>query len=143
MVKYAFAAFVLALAVYYGHQGVKLWRAGHANAATAAQDASVATGELAWHTDLAPAMAESLRTGKPLVIDFWATWCKNCIAMDRTTFREGEVVAALDGFVRVKYQAEAPNADDTAPVLKHFEVLGLPTYLVLLPEPPGMKPGTR
>ncbi|OPZ25189.1 MAG: Thiol:disulfide interchange protein DsbD precursor [Lentisphaerae bacterium ADurb.BinA184] len=138
VVKYAFAAVVFALAIYYAHQAVRLWRPGRgadAGSGTVTDPAPAAADEPTWHTALAPALHESVRTGKPLLIDFWATWCKNCIAMDRTTFRDAEVMRTMSQFVLVKFQAENTRAPDIAPVLEHFDVLGLPTYVVLVPKP--------
>ena len=41
-----------------------------------------------------------------MLIDMWATWCKNCLTMDKTTLVDPSVKAALDGFVKIKFQAE-------------------------------------
>ena len=30
-----------------------------------------------------------------VLIDFWATWCKNCVVMDKTTLADPGVVSAL------------------------------------------------
>jgi thiol:disulfide interchange protein DsbD len=78
-------------------------------------------------------LAESARTGKPVFIDFWATWCKSCRTMDETTFRDEAVKKALEDFVVVKYQAERPDDPETKPVLESYGVKGLPTYVILVP----------
>ena len=44
---------------------------------------------------LVPSLAEGLaaaeREHKPVLIDIWATWCKNCLTMDKTTLADPEV----------------------------------------------------
>ncbi len=52
-------------------------------------------------------LAVAQREGKPVLIDMWATWCKNCLTMDKTTLVDPSVKAALDGFVKIKFQAES------------------------------------
>ena len=39
----------------------------------------------------------------------WATWCKNCLTMDKTTLENADVQTALAGYVKIKYQAEDPD----------------------------------
>jgi thiol:disulfide interchange protein len=63
----------------------------------------------------------------------WATWCKNCTTMDRTTFRNEDVLARLDGYVKVKFQAEDLAASPARELLERFEGIGLPTYAILRP----------
>ena len=77
--------------------------------------------------------------GKPrwkrrVLVDYWASWCKNCIQMDRTTFLDPAVKERLDPYVRVKFAAEDMDHPDVRPVLDAGGVMGLPTYLVLIPE---------
>ena len=63
----------------------------------------------------------------------WASWCKNCVAMDETVFNQTKVKDRLKDFVVVRYEAERPNENPARDVLDHFHVLGLPTYVVLHP----------
>ncbi|MFA5204550.1 MAG: protein-disulfide reductase DsbD domain-containing protein [Lentisphaeria bacterium] len=125
-VKYGFAVLILGLAGYYGHLAWTLARGPAGQAAGAA-----ATPNLALADGLRRARAEH----KPLVVDFWATWCKNCLAMDATTFRDPAVRQRLErDFIVVKYQAEQPDRPPAKTVLDHFAVPGLPTYLILQPQ---------
>ena len=69
-----------------------------------------------------------------MLIDFWATWCKNCLTMDKTTLEDPEVRKALDGYVKVKFQAEDPDAEPAKAVMARFKAIGLPTYVILRPK---------
>ena len=51
--------------------------------------------------------------------------------MDETVFNRAEVTRRLQDFVSVRYAAEQPNEMPIKPLLDHFNIVGLPTYLVL------------
>jgi thiol:disulfide interchange protein len=63
----------------------------------------------------------------------WATWCKNCLTMDKTTFQDPAVKSALDGYVKIKFQAEQPDAPGVQSVMQRFGAVGLPTYVIIRP----------
>jgi hypothetical protein len=42
-------------------------------------------------------------------------------------------VAALDGYVRIKFQAESPDQPIVGDVMRHLGAIGLPTYAILQP----------
>jgi hypothetical protein len=44
------------------------------------------------------------------------------------------VKEALDGYVKVKFQAQEPDSPSVSPILKHFGAVGLPTYVILRPK---------
>jgi thiol:disulfide interchange protein len=64
----------------------------------------------------------------------WATWCKNCLVMDKTTLEDQAVTSALAGYVKVKFQAENPDDPRVARVMQKLDSKGLPTYVILQPK---------
>ena len=127
-VKYAFAVLILGMGVYYGWLAWGLFR-------PAAYDPA------AQERALAAALQKAESENKAVFIDFWATWCRNCHAMDKTTFQNPDVQLRLRDFVVVKYQAERPDRDPARGTLARFQALGLPTYVVLKPKRPPSFPG--
>ena len=69
-----------------------------------------------------------------MLIDMWATWCKNCLTMDKTTLADQDVEAALDGYVKIKFQAEDPDEQPATGVMQRFDAVGLPAYVILRPK---------
>ena len=115
-VKYGFGVGIIFFAFYYGHLS---YRAFHVP--------SVANT----NADFAKNLAQAHEEGKPVIIDFTASWCKNCKAMDKTTFKDEVVKARLENYVFIKYAAESFDDPDTKAVTEHFGVQGLPTFVVL------------
>ena len=131
-VKQAFGVLILATAVYYGYLAYELFdnlRVNSAEVSGSVQE-KLAKG---WTSSLSAALDRAEREGKPVLIDFWATWCKNCLTMDKTTMEDASVVAALDNYVKVKVQAEDPDAEPAKSLLARFNAVGLPTYVILQP----------
>ena len=71
---------------------------------------------------------------RPVLVDFWATWCAVCTSMSKTTLKDAKVKKALEDFIFVKYQAEKFNDPKTEKVLKYFNVTGLPAFIILKPQ---------
>ncbi|MCX6985239.1 MAG: thioredoxin family protein, partial [Lentisphaerae bacterium] len=84
-----------------------------------------------WMSSLSEALSAAEKEQLPLLIDFSASWCKNCEAMDVSTLRNSKVQEKLKYFVRLKFRAENPNEPATKEVLSYFKVLGLPSYVIL------------
>jgi Thiol:disulfide interchange protein len=126
-VKQAFGVLILATAAYYGYEAYGLFKS------RGAQPSQLASGPRAdgWYDSLADGLAVAKREGKPVIIDMWATWCKNCVVMDQTTFKDPAVTAALDGYVKIKFQAEDIDHGDAQALLDRFNSFGLPTYAIL------------
>ncbi|NND60071.1 MAG: protein-disulfide reductase DsbD [Gammaproteobacteria bacterium] len=64
--------------------------------------------------------------GRSVMLDFYADWCVECIKLEKTTFHDTAVVAALADTVLLQADVTANDADDRA-LLNYFEVYGPPT----------------
>jgi thiol:disulfide interchange protein len=53
--------------------------------------------------------------------------------MDKSTFKDDAVVARLDDYVKIKFQAQDLTASPNREMLEMFEGIGLPTYAILRP----------
>jgi thiol:disulfide interchange protein len=131
-VKQAFGVFIIATALYYGYEAYSLFSARwvDAGAVKASVEEQVKAG---WTPSIAEGLATAKREGKPVIIDMWATWCKNCLTMDKTTLVAEPVRTALAGYVKIKFQAESPDQSPTREVMQRFNAVGLPTYVILKP----------
>jgi len=66
--------------------------------------------------------------GKPLLLDFYADWCVSCKEMEKYTFTDPAVQAALAGFVLLKADVTANDATDQA-LMQRFGIIGPPGTL--------------
>jgi thiol:disulfide interchange protein len=132
-VKQAFGVFIIGTALYYGYTSYGLFanRWVDASAVASAVQEQLKEG---WQPSLGDGLDTAMRDGKPVLIDMWATWCKNCLTMDKTTLRSAEVEGALKDYVKVKFQAEDPDDPPASTVMKKFGAVGLPAYVILKPQ---------
>jgi thiol:disulfide interchange protein len=135
-VKQGFGVVILATAAYYGYLAYGLFADRWVDAAEVSSSVEDKLKE-GWHASLAEGLAAAEREGKPVLIDLWATWCKNCLTMDKTTLASPEVSQALSGYVKIKLQAEQPDEPPTAAIMKRFNAVGLPAYAILKPPSAG------
>lgn len=66
--------------------------------------------------------------GKPVMLDLYADWCVACKEFEKYTFSAPEVRQALKETVLLQVDVTKNSAQDAA-LLKHLQVLGLPTIL--------------
>ena len=63
--------------------------------------------------------------GKPVMLDFYADWCVSCIEMEKLTFTDPQVRAAMDQMLLLQADVTANDAQDKA-LLKRFGLFGPP-----------------
>jgi thiol:disulfide interchange protein len=129
-VKQAMGIFIIGTAVYYGYVAYQ----GFANRWVDPASVSASVNEklqAGWTASLPQGLTEAKRDKKLVLVDFWATWCKNCLVMDTTTLRDADVVQAIDGYVKIKIQSEDPEATPHKELLKRIGAVGLPAYAIL------------
>jgi len=61
-------------------------------------------------------------TDKPIVVDFWATWCGPCMMTKPILEKLAEEYADKVEFMPI-------NADDSREVLEQFRIFGIPTVI--------------
>ena len=87
--------------------------------------------ELAFRTiksvaDLDSAVAGARAQSRPVMLDFYADWCVSCKEMQKYTFTDTRVQAALHDAVLLRADVTRNDADDQA-LLHHFGIYGPPT----------------
>ena len=65
---------------------------------------------------------------KPIMLDFWASWCVSCKELEEITFKDEEVIKKLQGFILLKADVSENNDDDIA-LQKMFGVVGPPALI--------------
>ncbi|MBN6739693.1 protein-disulfide reductase DsbD [Acidithiobacillus sp. MC6.1] len=68
--------------------------------------------------------------GKPVLVDYWASWCVECVRMDKVTFADPQVRAALQGRVLIRVDVTKDDAASRA-LLKRHNLVGPPAFIAV------------
>ena len=127
-VNRVFAVVMFGMAAWYGWLAWNAWQArSEIGRQVASQDGRFEATPATWPQAFAAAKA----TGKPVFVDVWATWCKNCLAMEKTTFANPDVTKELANYAVVRLQAEDLAAFAELPEFKDLGIKGIPAFIVL------------
>ena len=94
---------------------------------------TTASRSVAW-VDFGPGLDRARAEDRLALVDFYAEWCEPCRLMDRETFGDRRVIAALEDLVAVRVDAEEtrPRYGYTGAVLaERYGVTGYPTLMLL------------
>ncbi|HUH00139.1 MAG TPA: protein-disulfide reductase DsbD [Gammaproteobacteria bacterium] len=78
--------------------------------------------------DLEAELSRAGAAGSTVMLDFYADWCVDCKRMERYTFTQADVQAALDGTVLLKADVTANDTDDRE-LMNRFGIYGPPAIL--------------
>lgn len=78
---------------------------------------------------LQPFFEEAKRTGKPLLLDFYADWCISCKEMEIKTFANPAVAKKMQEFILVQADVTSNTAEHQA-LLKRYGLFGPPGILM-------------
>jgi len=101
---------------------------GTAPAAANAPVAHVQFERITTVAQLDQALAKARGENKPAIVDFYASWCTDCVRMERTTFVDPRVAQAMARFALIQVDVTDNNADARA-VKQRVGVLGPPAML--------------
>ena len=106
-------------------------RVASAGSAPAGATKSAAESGLAFETiksvaDLQARVAAAKAAGKSVMLDFYADWCVSCKEMEKYTFTDSGVQAALGNTVLLRADVTKNDELDQA-LLQHLGILGPPT----------------
>jgi len=65
---------------------------------------------------------------KPVFLDFYADWCTECKRMEKTTFKDQEIVSLSEQLTVLKADVTANDEVDAA-LMQHFKIVGPPANL--------------
>ena len=88
---------------------------------------TTAESDLVWIADEAQGLEAGRREGKPVMLDFYATWCAACNELEHT-YSDPVVKSKLSKFVNVKLDFTR-NSDEVERLKQKYGIVGLPVVL--------------
>ena len=88
-----------------------------------------------WAKDYKKALEIAKKENKKLFIDFWASWCSVCKAIDKKVFTDQQVKNIFSKkFINVKIDGTNPQDTQFVTLKKKFNVIGVPAFILLDPK---------
>ena len=122
-VKHALGVFILATATYYGYLSYTLFADRWVDAADVTSSVEELVNE-GWYASMRQGLQDARDQNTLVLVDMWATWCKNCLTMDKTTLKNPDVQAGLADYVKIKFKAEDPSTSPAKEVMEQFGAIG-------------------
>jgi thiol:disulfide interchange protein DsbD len=76
-------------------------------------------------------LTQSMQENKPVIIDFYATWCAPCRKLDESTFHDQGVVQATENITMIKLDLTAGDNPIYQQLVRQFDIKGVPTVVFL------------
>jgi thiol:disulfide interchange protein DsbD len=89
---------------------------------------------VSWKSYSEKTLREAQNQNKPVIIDFYATWCTPCRELEEVTFHDPEVVKQAEkDFIMVKVDVTQGGNPFHDQLLQQYDVKGVPTVVFLDP----------
>lgn len=83
-------------------------------------------------SDLNSALKQAKKYNKPVLLDFYASWCLSCKEMERVVFTAPQVKSLMSHFILLRADVTANDDKDKA-LERQFHVIAPPTFLFFAP----------
>lgn len=90
--------------------------------------------EIAWSPYSQAAVQQARSNGKPVMVDFSATWCAPCHELEDHAFRDPEAVRLSQSFVRLRADVTHGGNPEVEEFRSQYGVRGVPTIVFLSPD---------
>jgi len=81
---------------------------------------------IAWRGSLDAAKEEAKQTGKPILVDFFASWCGPCKLMDKQTWANADVIKETQRWITVRV-----DVDRNKQLAAQYHLQAIPTVFLL------------
>lgn len=97
-----------------------------------ASDRAVPPGDLFMHVnnvaELEKKLAHAKQNKRPVMIEFFASWCPSCRALDANVLSDLTIQKHLQNFMAIRVDITNKN-DDLTKLMEYFHVVGTPTVI--------------
>jgi thiol-disulfide isomerase/thioredoxin len=97
---------------------------------TIAAEPAGAKAGITWQHDLKAAQKQSIRTGRPMLIVFGASWCTHCGRFEKNTLNN----STMAGYINREFVPVHLDFDKEQQTAEVLEVEALPCTVILSPE---------
>jgi thiol:disulfide interchange protein len=95
---------------------------------------------IAWRSDYRAALAEAQQTGKPVLLDFSASWCPPCQVMKHDVWPDPKVRQAVnDGYIPVAVDVDAAGNQEVA---NRYGISTIPSIVIVNAKGQVLKQGS-
>ncbi|MDR3478361.1 MAG: protein-disulfide reductase DsbD [Gammaproteobacteria bacterium] len=79
--------------------------------------------------ELQTAITTAKQEHKPILIDFYATWCSDCQLLDKTFFSDAKVQTILMRYTRIRVDVSQEDSKEIEKIKSLYHVFGTPTII--------------